>query len=253
MTNKIVKDTFTNFIFDKESYKPKRSKFKHPETGIPITVEPKIMTTNAYSFSKHTIELEALALSLLKIDLNRAADDISKEFTKKWGFLDFKKSYLENKGLIYPYVDRQTIYTKDDERKFIQDYWESTHLWKDLSIYLHYLFYLKDYSTHQINRFFINNPDLPDIIIDERDINFQLSNRVYPSLGYKDNKLTDITLETDSLFGAVLMYGIDNFYREIRQCKGPNCRQLFFVKRKGRMFCEPNGRCAKAFERMNKN
>ena len=252
MANKIVKDTFTNFVFGKESYKPTPARAKGTIFGT-IRIGGEQIKTTEYSFSEHKIELEALALSLLKIDLKRTQKDISEEFTKKWGFLDFKKSYLENKGLKYPYIDRQTIHTKDDERKFIQDYRECSSLWKVLSIYLHYLFYLKDYTTHQINHFFASNPDLPDIYIDERDINLQLSNRVYPSLGYKDNKLTDITLETDSLFGAVLMYGIDNFYREIRQCKGPNCRQLFFVKRKGRMFCEPNGRCAKAFERMNKN
>ena len=76
--------------------------------------------------------------------------------------------------------------------------------------------------------------------------------RVSPSLGFKKGKLESISLQSDSLFGAVLIFAIDNFYRELRQCKGPNCRKLFFVKRKGRMFCEPNGRCAKAFERLNK-
>ena len=125
-------------------------------------------------------------------------------------------------------------------------------LWKNLSFYLHYLFYLNKYSLSQINSIFLKNDELPNKFLDENTINFELSKRVFPALDFKKNKLDSINLKTDSLYGAVLMFAIDNFYREIRQCMGPTCRQMFFVKRKGRKFCEPNGKCAKAYERLNR-
>ena len=194
--------------------------------------------------------IELKVLSLLKLDLNRDDAEISLEFTEKWGFLDFAQNYDDARG--FPYGQSQTIFQDGDEQKFIKNYREPIHLWKKLSFYLHYLFYLNKYSLSQINNIFLKNDELPNKIFDEFEINFELSQRVSPALGFKRNKLDSIKLETSSLFGAVLMFAIDNFYREIRQCMGPTCRQMFFVKRKGRKFCEPNGKCAKAYERLNR-
>lgn len=250
MKNKLVKNTFTTIRFEEyeiESAKPILI------DGNEVTIgksKRKIIKAKGTLFSKHKIEIEPLALALLKIDLNDDDEDIAYKFTKNWGFLDFTQKFNEAKGI--PYGQSQTFFEEGDEEKFIKNYFEPTRLWKDLSFYLHYLFYLNKYSLSQINNIFLKNDELPNRLISNDSINFELHNRVSPALGFKRNKLDSIYLETYSLYGAVLMFAIDNFYREIRQCDGPTCRQMFFVKRKGRKFCEPNGKCAKAYERLNK-
>jgi hypothetical protein len=260
MANKLVKDKFTNYMFKNyELVSPQKRRVTDMRGDYSKTIEAfsdnlignktNWIITNDVKFFKKEIELESLCLALLKVDLKKNSDDIATEFTKKWGFLDFKMDY-SNYGQDYPYgpVFRDEI----EEVDYIKSYYEKTTLWQLLSFYVHYLFYLRDYSTNQINNIFFENDELPNIFLDERGLNYEISKRVNPELGFTNFKLKNISFETNSLFGAVLMYAIDNYFREIRQCMGPNCRQIFFVKRKGRMFCEPNGRCAKAFERLNK-
>ena len=247
--NKLVQTTFTNIRFQNYEIKSDKGFFidgKEINKG-----KYKVIKTKDITFSEDKIKLESLALSLLKLDLNRDDADISLEFTKKWGFLDFVKEFNEAKGLPHGYGPNLFIEV-DDQQRFIKNYSEPTTLWKNLSFYLHYLFYLNKYSLSQINSIFLKNDELPNKFLDEHTINFELSKRVFPALDFKKNKLDSINLRTDSLYGAVLMFAIDNFYREIRQCDGPTCRQMFFVKRKGRKFCEPNGKCAKAYERLNR-
>jgi hypothetical protein len=250
MNNKLVQTTFTNIRFQNYEIESDKGFFidgKEINKG-----KYKVIKTKDITFTEDKIKLESLALSLLKLDLNRDDAEISLEFTKKWGFLDFVQKFTEAKGEPYGYGQYQSIFEVDDPQRFIKNYSEPTSLWKNLSFYLHYLFYLKNYSLSQINNLFLNDDELPNKFLDEGEINFELSKRVFPTLGFKRNKLDSIKLETNSLYGAVLMFAIDNFYREIRQCMGPTCRQMFFVKRKGRKFCEPNGKCAKAFERLNR-
>ena len=250
MNNKLVQTTFTNIRF--QNYEIKSAE-PFLVNGKKFNIgKSKVIKTKDITFSEDKIKLESLALSLLKLDLNRDDADISLEFTKKWGFLDFVKEFNEAKGLPHGYGPNLFIEV-DDRQRFIKNYSEPTALWKNLSFYLHYLFYSNKYSLSQINSIFLKNDELPNKFLDEHAINFELSKRVFPALDFKKNKLDSIRLKTDSLYGAVLMFAIDNFYREIRQCEYPTCRQIFFVKRKGRKFCEPNGKCAKAYERLNKS
>ena len=253
MSSRLVKDSFTNIHF--KSYKIDVANHHGFFEHIPRNA----IITNEESWFKKDIELEPFVLSLLKTSIKKFNNDDALLLTQKWGFLDFKHELYKSRRTCFwdnPLHDE----VKDTNLGKISKYREDVYLWTELILLLNYIFNFKDYTLENIWDNFRDDEDLSSMhyIRSHDDINWHLKQRVFPSLSLTDEtakqdfRVSEIDLDTYSLFGAALIFAIDNYFKEIRQCKGPNCKQIFFVKRKGRMFCEPNGRCAKAFERLNK-
>lgn len=211
--------------------------------------ETHIITTDT-DWIEQEIELEPLALSLIKQELDEPPKDIALKLTRTWGFLNFKQDWMNHRKLF-----GLNAYDPQIKQPFIQDYSENISLWLDLIFFVSYVFQNKSLNLSALQSYVINNPDseIAKVYKDPRDINLILSDKIFPELIFTNNGISGIELKSNSLFGSIILFAINNYYRELRKCMGPTCGKFFFVQRKGRRFCEPNGRCAKAFERMNKN